>query len=70
MKAMLIDSFPERAFSTQYARKDLGYALELAKSVGLSLQGAANADSLLAQAADSGFADLYWPVVYRTIAGQ
>lgn len=68
MKAMLVDSFPERAFSTQYARKDLGYALDLAKSVGLSLQGAENADSLLAQAADSGFADLYWPVVYRTIA--
>jgi len=69
MRAMLVDSFPERAFSTQYARKDLGYALDLAKSVGLSLRGAENADSLLGETADSGFADLYWPVVYRTIAG-
>ncbi|TDM75632.1 2-hydroxy-3-oxopropionate reductase, partial [Lactobacillus crispatus] len=70
MKAMLVDSFPERAFSTQYARKDLGYALDLARSAGLSLRGAENADSLLGETADSGFADLYWPVVYRTIARQ
>jgi 3-hydroxyisobutyrate dehydrogenase len=70
MKAMLVDNFPERAFSTQYARKDLGYALELAQSTGLVLPGAENADKLLGRAADSGFADLYWPVVYRVIADQ
>ncbi|WP_315835023.1 hypothetical protein [Bradyrhizobium prioriisuperbiae] len=34
------------------------YVLGLAKSVGLSLQRAENADSLLARAADSGFAGL------------
>jgi 3-hydroxyisobutyrate dehydrogenase-like beta-hydroxyacid dehydrogenase len=33
MKAMLADTFPERAFSTEYARKDIAYALDLAKSV-------------------------------------
>lgn len=68
MKAMLADNFPERAFSTQYARKDIGYALDLAKSVGLKLNGAENADSVLAQTAEAGFGDLYWPVVYRVIA--
>src|SRR5262245_55140816 len=31
MKAMLPGVFPERAFSVEYARKDLGYLLELAK---------------------------------------
>lgn len=67
MKAMLADNFPERAFSTQYARKDIGYALDLAKSVGLKLNGAENADSVLATAIDAGFGDQYWPVVYRVI---
>ncbi|MEW6638896.1 MAG: NAD(P)-dependent oxidoreductase [Pseudomonadota bacterium] len=70
MKAMLVDTFPERAFSTQYARKDLGYALDLAKSVGLTLAGAETADGLLARAAEGGFGDLYWPVVARVIAAQ
>lgn len=68
MKAMLADNFPERAFSTQYARKDIGYALDLAKSVGLKLNGAENADSVLAATTEAGFGDLYWPVVYRVIA--
>ena len=68
MKAMLVDNFPERAFSTQYARKDVGYALALATSVGLKLQGAENADGVLAKATDAGFGDLYWPVIYRVIA--
>jgi hypothetical protein len=70
MKAMLVDSFPERAFSTQYARKDLGYALDLARSAGLELSGAKNADELLAQAVENGSADLYWPVIYRVIEAQ
>ena len=70
MKAMLVDQFPERAFSTRYARKDLGYALALAQSLGLTLPGAENADSLLGQAVDSGFGDLYWPVIARVLAGE
>ena len=44
MKAMLPDTFPERAFSARYARKDIGYALDLARSVGLKLDGAKLAD--------------------------
>ena len=31
MKALLRDEFPERAYSVEYALKDLGYALDLAK---------------------------------------
>jgi hypothetical protein len=70
MKAMLVDTFPERAFSTQYARKDLGYALDLAESVGIKLEGAELADRLLAAATDQGFGDLYWPVVSRVVASR
>lgn len=67
MKAMLPGHFPEKAFSTNYARKDLGYALALAGDLGLCLRGAELAESLLQQAADAGYGDLYWPVISRIV---
>lgn len=67
IKAMLPDTFPERAFSTEYARKDIAYALDLARSVDIRLQGAELADKLLGQAIDAGYGDLYWPVLARVI---
>ncbi len=70
MKAVVPDTFPERAFSTSYARKDISYALSLAGSVGLKLEGAELADRLLARTQEAGFADLYWPVVSRIIAAS
>ncbi|TDR85495.1 NAD(P)-dependent oxidoreductase [Enterovirga rhinocerotis] len=70
MKAVLPGAFPERAFSTDYARKDLSYALALAESVGVDLAGAKTADALLARSAEAGYGDLYWPVVSRIIAGS
>lgn len=68
MKAVVPDTFPERAFSTTYARKDISYALSLAQSVGLKLQGAELADRLLEKTQAEGFGDLYWPVVSRIVA--
>ena len=35
MKAIVPGNFPERAFSTEYALKDLSYALELAGDAGI-----------------------------------
>ena len=70
MKAMLPDTFPERAFSTLYARKDLAYALDLAQSVDIRLEGAELAGRLLDRAAENGFGDLYWPVLSRVIAAS
>ena len=35
LKAIVPGVFPERAFSTEYALKDLSYALELARDAGL-----------------------------------
>jgi 3-hydroxyisobutyrate dehydrogenase-like beta-hydroxyacid dehydrogenase len=67
MKAMLPDAFPERAFSTHYARKDISYALDLATTVDIRLEGAELADRLLAEATEAGFGDLYWPVLARII---
>jgi 3-hydroxyisobutyrate dehydrogenase-like beta-hydroxyacid dehydrogenase len=70
MKAILPKYFPEKAFSTNYARKDLRYALALAAKFGLYLRGAEVADGLLEQAADAGFGELYWPVISRIVDGS
>lgn len=67
MKAVLPNTFPERAFSTDYMRKDLGYALELAADLGTKLHGAELASRLLHEASKAGFGDFYWPVVSRVI---
>jgi chaperonin GroEL len=40
MKALLPGEFPERAFPTDFMRKDLAYAMQLAEEVGLSLEKA------------------------------
>jgi 3-hydroxyisobutyrate dehydrogenase len=37
LKAIVPGNFPERAFSTEYALKDLSYALELAKDAGIRI---------------------------------
>ena len=67
MKAMLLDTFPQDAFSTAYAMKDLGYALELARDVGLEASGAQLVQERFKQAIDAGFHDSYFPVVSRVI---
>lgn len=67
LDAIISDVFPERAFSTAYARKDLSYALDLAREVGVELEAARVADAHLQDAAAAGYADLYWPVVSRII---
>lgn len=67
MKAVLPDSFPERAFSTEYALKDLAYALELARESGIALPGANVARDYLTRATEQGFGKLYWPVIAKTV---
>ena len=67
MKAMLLDTFPHDAFSTAYAMKDLSYALELARDVGLDASGAQLVQERFRQAIDAGFHDSYFPVVSRVI---
>ena len=67
MKAVLPNVFPERAFSTDYMRKDIGYALDLAEDVGATINGAELASRLLQEASKAGFGDFYWPAVSRVI---
>jgi 3-hydroxyisobutyrate dehydrogenase len=67
LKAIIPNEFPERAFSTEYALKDLGYALDLAGDVGLDLRGAKLAGEILQQAIDAGYGKEYWPVISKVI---
>ena len=67
MKAMLPGLFPERAFSSAYARKDLDYALGLAAHVGVGADAARYAHGLLTASIERGDGDLYWPVIARVV---
>lgn len=70
MKAIIPGEFPERAFSTEYALKDLTYALDLAHDVDLQTPGAELAGSVLQEAIDNGFGAAYWPVIAKVIDKQ
>ena len=67
IKSLLPRVFPSRAFSTRYAKKDLGYALDLANSVGLDLKCAKVAMERLTESEMAGFGDQYFPVLLNVI---
>lgn len=67
MKAMLPGVFPERAFSTEYALKDLGYAIEMAEQRGVPALGADVARELMERARELGYGKEYWPVLLKAI---
>jgi 3-hydroxyisobutyrate dehydrogenase-like beta-hydroxyacid dehydrogenase len=67
MKAMLPRRFPEDAFGTDYARKDLAYALELAREAGVAAEGAEVARRRLDAASARGFGRNYWPVILNVV---
>jgi 3-hydroxyisobutyrate dehydrogenase-like beta-hydroxyacid dehydrogenase len=67
MKAIVPGNFPERAFSTEYALKDLGYALELAADAGITIRGAELIGRTLQDAIDAGSGGAYFPVIARHI---
>jgi hypothetical protein len=65
IKAIVPGNFPERAFSTEYALKDLSYALELADDAGLKLRGAELIGRILQEAIDAGEGAAYFPVIAK-----
>ena len=67
MKAMLPGVFPERAFSTDYALKDLSYAIQMAEDKGVPALGADVARELMERARELGYAKEYWPVLIKAI---
>ena len=69
MKAMLKGVYPERAFSSEYALKDMRYALRLAEEAGLFLSGADNAKEVIKKAIRAGYGKEYFPALAKVIAG-
>lgn len=69
MKAMIPDTFPKQAFPTDYALKDVSYALDLAREAGLSAPGAELAEARMKMAQAAGYAEDYFPVLAR-LAGK
>src|ERR1700729_2083068 len=67
IKAIVPGNFPERAFSAEYALKDLSYALELAKDAGIKIRGAELIGQILQEAIDAGSGDAYFPVISQHI---
>jgi 3-hydroxyisobutyrate dehydrogenase-like beta-hydroxyacid dehydrogenase len=67
MKAILPDSFPEQAFSTAYALKDLTYALEMGRELSLDMAGAETVRARMLAAIEAGDGDRYWPVIAKVV---
>jgi 3-hydroxyisobutyrate dehydrogenase len=67
LKAIVPGNFPERAFSTEYALKDLSYALELAADAGIKIRGAELIGQVLQEAIDAGSGGAYFPVIAKVI---
>jgi 3-hydroxyisobutyrate dehydrogenase-like beta-hydroxyacid dehydrogenase len=66
-KAMLPRNFPDKAFSPEYARKDISYVLELAEQLGVDAQATRLADRYYASAAENGFSGRYFPAVIEIV---
>ncbi len=62
------DVFPEKMFSTAYALKDLKLALGLSRAVNIDNAITELTAQQLQKSVDAGFADHYYPVMYRVIA--
>lgn len=67
MKAIVPNEFPLRAFSTEYAMKDLTYALELGAGTGVNMRGAALIRTIFEEAIEGGLGDAYFPVIARLL---
>lgn len=70
LKAIVPGNFPHRAFSTEYALKDLSYALELAEDAGIRIRGAELIGQILQEAIDAGSGAAYFPVIARHIGDE
>ncbi|MCG2631468.1 NAD(P)-dependent oxidoreductase [Bradyrhizobium sp. WYCCWR 13023] len=67
MKAIVPNEYPLRAFSTEYAMKDLTYALELGRQTGVNMRGAALIRTIFEEAIEGGMGDAYFPVIARLL---
>ena len=67
LKAMVPREFPEKAFPSTYTLKDLGYAIELAESMGVEPRVARLAAEYYQAAVDKGIGDKYFPAIIEVV---
>jgi 3-hydroxyisobutyrate dehydrogenase-like beta-hydroxyacid dehydrogenase len=67
---MVPDEFPERAFPTNYAIKDLALALQLAHDQGIEVPAASQTMSLLERTRDAGYGANYYPAMIKLVDGR
>jgi 3-hydroxyisobutyrate dehydrogenase-like beta-hydroxyacid dehydrogenase len=68
LKALVPGVFPEQAFPTDYALKDMRLALELARSGSVPVASATATTDLLARTSQAGHGSLYYPAIYKLLA--
>ncbi|PEQ13096.1 2-hydroxy-3-oxopropionate reductase [Novosphingobium sp. PC22D] len=66
-KAMAPREFPEKAFPSHYAIKDLGYTIELAEQTGVLPRMARLASQYYQAAIDAGIGDRYFPAIIEVV---
>jgi 3-hydroxyisobutyrate dehydrogenase-like beta-hydroxyacid dehydrogenase len=67
MKSLLPETHPEKAFPVSYMAKDVGYALELARSAGFALAGAGTVLELLRETERLGLGEAYHTAIIEAV---
>ena len=67
LKHLVPDHFPEDAFPTDYAIKDISLALELAKDVGVNAPAAQHTRDLLEATSRAGYGRNYYPAMVKLV---
>ena len=67
MKALLPETHPEKAFPVNYMMKDVGYALDLARSAGLDLLAGGSAMELLSKTKEMGLGEAYHTAIIEAV---
>ena len=70
MQAMLTGEYPEKAYSSEYALKDIRYALRLSEEAGVFLNGADNAKEMIKKAISAGYGKAYFPALANVIVAS
>ena len=68
MQAMLKNEYPEKTYSSEYALKDIRYALRLSEEAGVFLCGADNAKETIKKAISAGYGKAYFPALAKVVA--
>lgn len=67
LKAMVPRQFPEKAFPSPYALKDLGYTIELAEQMGVEPRLPRLAAEYYQAAVDAGIGQSYFPAIIQVV---